>query len=131
MKTTGVYPTIPTGDLERSRQFYEGKLGWRVLETAPDGSLILECGDGSTCCLYQSQFAGTADHTLLGISVEDFDTAVEQLRTKGIVFEEYDLPGLKTQDGVAEMEGEKGSWFKDPEGNIIGLTSYVRVPAHA
>jgi catechol 2,3-dioxygenase-like lactoylglutathione lyase family enzyme len=130
MRTKGVYPTIPTKDLERSRQFYEGKLGWRVAFTAPDGSLILDCGDGSACCLYESQFAGTAEHTVLAISVDDFDTATEQLRTKGIVFEDYDLPGLKTTDGVAEMEGEQGSWFKDPDGNIIGITSYVREVAH-
>ncbi|MGH2654353.1 MAG: VOC family protein [Actinomycetota bacterium] len=45
-----------------------------------------------------------------------------ELRAKGVTFEEYDMPGLKTVNGIAELGGEKGAWFKDPEGNILSVS---------
>lgn len=130
MKVKSVYPTIPTSDITRSRQFYEGKLGWRARGEAPDGSVVLECGEGTICCLYSSEFAGTAKHTVVALSVEDFDNSMAQLRSKGVTFEDYDLPGLKTVKGVAKMDGERCAWFTDPEGNILGILTYVEQLAH-
>jgi hypothetical protein len=57
----------------------------------------------------------------LGWDVDDVEATVEELRSRGVVFEEYDLPGLKTVDGIAEIAGEKGAWFKDTEGNLLSL----------
>jgi hypothetical protein len=57
----------------------------------------------------------------LGWNVQDIETAVAELRSRGVVFEEYDLPGLKTVDGIAEIAGERGAWFKDSEGNLLAI----------
>jgi catechol 2,3-dioxygenase-like lactoylglutathione lyase family enzyme len=57
----------------------------------------------------------------MAFMVDDIDAAVKGLRDAGVTFEEYDLPGLKTVDGIADAEGERGAWFKDPDGNILAL----------
>jgi Glyoxalase/Bleomycin resistance protein/Dioxygenase superfamily len=72
--------------------------------------------------VYQSEFAGTAKSTSLRFVVEDVRATVEELRGRGIVFEEYDLPGIKTVDGIGEHEsGAIGAWFKDPDGNVLQI----------
>ncbi len=71
--------------------------------------------------LYESQFAGTAGHTLLSFDTKDLAADMKELRGKGVKFEDYDLPDLKTVDGVAEFGPVKNAWFKDSEGNILGL----------
>ena len=72
------------------------------------------------------EYAGTAQHTLGAFMVQDIDATVAELRGKGVTFEDYDLPGLKTVNGIAELGGIRGAWFKDPEGNIL---SVVQLPA--
>ena len=72
--------------------------------------------------VYPSEFAGTNKATAATLVVADTVAAVEELRGKGVTFEEYDMPGLKTENGVAELGGVKGAWFKDSEGNILALT---------
>jgi catechol 2,3-dioxygenase-like lactoylglutathione lyase family enzyme len=113
-------PTIAVSDLERARKFYEGTLGLKVKQERPDG-IQYEAGGGTVLLVYPSQFAGTAKSTYMGFDVADVDQAVGELRGRGVVFEEYDMPGLKTVNGIAEIEGEKGAWFKDPDGNILAL----------
>lgn len=122
MATLGDRPfraTIPAKDLEGTRRFYEDTLGLTVERETPAG-ISYRTGD-TGLDLYPTQYAGTAQHTLGGFAVEDVHAAVADLRAKGVVFEEYDFPGLKTVDGIAELGGEKGAWFKDPEGNILAL----------
>ena len=92
--------TIPAKDLEGTRRFYEDVLGAQVVTEDP-GGIIYRSGD-STFSLYPT------------------------LRGKGVAFEDYDLPGVKTVDGIAELGGVRGAWFKDPEGNIL---SVVQLPA--
>jgi len=65
--------------------------------------------------------AGTAKSTYMSFDVANLEEAVKELRDRGVVFEEYDMPGLKTVDGIAEIQGVKGAWFKDPDGNILAL----------
>ena len=72
--------------------------------------------------VYRSPSAGTAKNTCMRFEVQDVEATVEQLRDRGIVFEEYDLPGLKTVDGIARHEsGARGAWFKDPDGNVLEI----------
>jgi catechol 2,3-dioxygenase-like lactoylglutathione lyase family enzyme len=111
--------TIPAQDIDSTRKFYEGVLGLEIIRETPAG-ITYRTGD-STLSLYPTQFAGTAQHTLGGFVVKDLEAAMAVLRERGVTFEEYDMPGLKTVDGIAELEGERGSWFKDPEGNILSL----------
>ena len=111
--------TIPAQDIDSTRKFYEGVLGLEIIRETPAG-ITYRTGD-STLSLYPTQFAGTAQHTLGGFVVKDLEAAMADLRERGVTFEEYDMPGLKTVNGIAELEGERGSWFKDPEGNILSL----------
>ncbi len=115
-----VSATIPAKDLSRARKFYEEKLGLKAAMEESDGGIVYQ--DGCTYfTLYPSQFAGTATHTLMSWQTSDLDREMADLRSRGIKFEEYDLPGLKTVNGVALMGKSRGAWFKDTEGNILAL----------
>jgi catechol 2,3-dioxygenase-like lactoylglutathione lyase family enzyme len=111
--------TIPAHDLERARKFYAEKLGLTPSRETM-GGLVYEYA-GSWFLLYPSQGAGTAEHTIAGWVVDDLEAEVAELRDRGVVFEEYDMPGLKTVDGIATTGDERAAWFKDSEGNILGL----------
>jgi catechol 2,3-dioxygenase-like lactoylglutathione lyase family enzyme len=114
--------TIPARDLDGSRRFYEEVLGAQVVYEDP-GGILYRAGD-FYFSLYPTQFAGTAQHTLGAFIVGDLEGAVADLRGKGVTFEDYDLPGLKTVSGIAEIGGIRGAWFKDPEGNILSVVEY-------
>ena len=116
--------TIQARDLEATRRFYEDVLGAQAVSEDP-GGIIYRSGD-SQFSLYPTEFAGTAQHTLGAFLVRDVEATVAELRGKGVTFEDYDLPGLKTVNGIAELGGIRGAWFKDPEGNIL---SVVQLPA--
>jgi catechol 2,3-dioxygenase-like lactoylglutathione lyase family enzyme len=115
-----VMAILPVVDLERARKFYEEKLGLQAVET-PD-AVMYECGQGTGLALYLRDTPTKADHTAAGWEVDDVDEFVQALGAKGVVFEQYDMPGLKTDEqGIATMEGAKGAWFKDTEGNILSV----------
>ena len=111
--------TIAVSDLDRARKFYEETLGLKAKEDRADG-VTYEVGD-TWFLVYPSQYAGTAKSTYMSLEVDDVETSVKELRDRGVVFEEYDLPGLKTVEGIAETQGVKGAWFKDPDGNILAV----------
>ena len=120
LESANVIATIPAQDLERAKSFYADKLGLKPAEERGEG-LRYVCGDG-TFLLFQSSGQASGTHTQLGFEVDDLEAAVAQLRANGVVFEEYDLPGFKTVDGIAEIEGERGAWFKDSEGNLMAVS---------
>lgn len=123
---------LPARDLARARRFYSEKLGLEPAEERP-GGLLYRCGAG-TFALFESAGSASGTHTQMGWEVADVDATVAELRSRGVVFEEYDLPGLKTVNGIAAIEGnypskgigERGAWFKDSEGNLLGLGQPVR-----
>lgn len=130
---TGVATRLPAADLERARSFYAETLGLQPIEERP-GGLLYRCGSG-LFALFSSAGAASGNHTQMGLEVTDLRAAVGILRERGVVFEEYDLPGLTTVDGVAEIEGnypskggkgELGAWFRDSEGNLIGVGQPLR-----
>ena len=113
--------TLAAADLDRAREFYSEVVGFKVVNTEEGGPVWIEVGD-SRIMLYPSEFAGSNQATAAGIGVEDVPAAVAHLRGRGVQFEEYDYGEMKTVDGVLTMpNGEKGAWFIDTEGNIIGL----------
>lgn len=117
----GAMATLPAEDLERAKKFYGETLGFELADWEGDGSIKVRVGD-TWFGVYPSQFAGTNQATAVGIGVEDTEAAVSALRGRGVMFEEYDLGEIKTVDGIITMpDGTKGAWFKDSEGNIIGL----------
>jgi catechol 2,3-dioxygenase-like lactoylglutathione lyase family enzyme len=107
----------------RHQKVYEDVLGAQAIMENP-GGIIYRSGD-SYFSLYPTEFAGTAQHTLGAFMVQDVEAAVADLRGKGVRFEDCDLPGVKTVNGIAELGGTRGAWFKDPEGNIL---SVVQLP---
>jgi catechol 2,3-dioxygenase-like lactoylglutathione lyase family enzyme len=119
-EAANIVATIAVSDMDRAKKFYGEILGLKVVEESPAGTRF-ENASGGNLFVYPSQFAGTNKATYAGFDVEDVEATVKELRGRGIVFEEYDFPGLKTVDGIAEMEGEKGAWFKDPDGNILSV----------
>jgi catechol 2,3-dioxygenase-like lactoylglutathione lyase family enzyme len=111
---------IPAKDIEKTRRFYEDVLGFPVAQESP-GGITYQSGGGQFN-LYPTQFAGTAQHTLIGWLVDDIEATIDDLESKGVTFEQYDYPDLKTDaKGIADFDGEKGAWFMDPEGNILSL----------
>jgi len=114
-----IHATIPTKDLARARKFYEEKLGFQPESVAP-GGIVYRCKD-SWFLLYPSAGAGTAQHTVAGWTTDHIEKDVSGLRERGVTFEEYDLPGFKTVEGIATVPGSKAAWFKDTDGNILGI----------
>ncbi|MGH2404255.1 MAG: VOC family protein [Vicinamibacterales bacterium] len=119
-----VMPTIPVVDLDRARRFYEGTLGLRPTGPPSPGGIMYECGDSTRLFLYP-RAPTKADHTVASFVVENLEQAVASLRARGIVFEEYDFPGLKTVDGIANLGNEKAAWFKDTEGNVLAVSQFL------
>lgn len=111
--------TIAVSDLERATAFYGGALGLPVAEASREG-VIYQAGNAQIL-VYPSSFAGTAQSTAAALFVADLDAAVAELVAAGVTLEEYDVPGLKTVNGIAEMETERSAWCKDPDGNIIAI----------
>ena len=122
---------LPAQDLNRARAFYADKLGLQPVEER-EGGLRYVVGAGEFA-LFQSAGAASGDHTQMGWEVDDIETTVAELRSRGVVFEEVDVPGLKTVDGIATVEGnypskgigERAAWFRDSEGNMLGLGQRV------
>ena len=124
LKDAPIVPYIPAADIPRARRFYEDKVGLVPREEAA-GGVVYECGGGSWTFLYQSAGAGTSQASQAFWQVEDIDTEVAELKSRGVVFEHYDQPGLKTVNGIADFGDSKGAWFKDTEGNILALIQTV------
>ena len=117
-----VEPTMPVVDMERAKGFYGQTLGLKFVEESEAG-VSFECGNGSRLTLYP-RGPTKADHTVAGFRVQDVEAEVRELRAKGVVFEEYDFPGLKTVNGIATIGNVTGAWFKDSEENILGLAAF-------
>ncbi len=118
-----VHCTIPVADLDRARAFYAEKLGMEPAEVTPSGATY-RCGEGTAFLLFPTPSSGTAENTAMGFTTLDIEEEVTELRDRGVVFEEYDHPTLKTVDGIAQVPVGRAAWFKDSEGNIIGLVQF-------
>jgi predicted enzyme related to lactoylglutathione lyase len=117
---------IPVSDVEAAIRFYGDTLGLLLRERRSDlpenREAEFEAGDG-TLLVYESVGAGQSRHTVAGFRVDDIDEAVAELRRRGVVFEEYDLPDLKTEGGIATVGDVRAAWWKDPDGNILAVES--------
>jgi catechol 2,3-dioxygenase-like lactoylglutathione lyase family enzyme len=111
--------TLPASDIERARRFWHDVFGLYPVRQDVGGDFYVIGGVG--VLVYESQFAGTNKATAFSIMSDDLDRDMTALRVKGVMFHEYDLPDIKTENGVVDMEGERGAWFDDSEGNIIAL----------
>lgn len=119
-----MYAYIPARDIARARQFYETKVGLRPKEER-NGGVVYEFAGGTACFLYLSPNAGTSQASQAFWSVDDVDALIEKLKARGVVFENYDLPGERSLSGAITEGGAKAAWFKDSEGNIMALVEEV------
>jgi catechol 2,3-dioxygenase-like lactoylglutathione lyase family enzyme len=125
-----VYTVLPATDLERARRFYRETLGLEPTMEKP-GMLAYSGPSGYLFQLYETATAGTAQNTQMGLSTEHLEDDMAELRARGVRFEDYDFPGLKTEDGIAFVGTERSAWFKDTEGNTICLSQRVDAPVLA
>lgn len=112
-------PMIAVKDLDRARRFYEDTLGLKAGDDWGEG-VTMKSGD-TEIAVYKSEYAGTNKATALNFDVDDIEAEVSELKSKGVMFEHYDLPGLEPRGDLYVAEGMKTAWFKDPDGNIISL----------
>ena len=116
---------LPVQDMERAKNFYNEKLELSPSQERPDG-VYYEVAGGTGFFLYESMGASKGDFTQMGFEVDDVVKVVTELTERGVVFEQYDFPGLKTDsNGIAEITGERGAWFKDSEGNLLSVGEYT------
>jgi catechol 2,3-dioxygenase-like lactoylglutathione lyase family enzyme len=118
LSTFPTYATIPTTDVPRLREFYEGTLGFAVKEETPAG-IYLAAGDGTYFAVTRSSGRASGTHTQLGFRVRGITDVVSDLRSRGVTMEEYETP--KTVDGIADIPVGRAAWFRDPDGNLIGI----------
>jgi catechol 2,3-dioxygenase-like lactoylglutathione lyase family enzyme len=120
-----VCATLPTSNLNRARRFYREALGLAEGPLSVEGGVFFAAGGGTSLRIYERPPGYTpAEYTVVGFLVEDLEEEMSELRGRGVTFEEYDLPHLKTENGVYtdRQRGAKGAWVRDPDGNILALT---------
>ena len=119
-----IYAYIPARDMTRARAFYEGTLGFEPKQET-GGGVVYEFAHKTACFLYPTPNAGTSQASQAFWSVADIEREVADLKARGVVFEDYDLPGEKSMSGVLTAMGAKAAWFKDSEGNILAIIQGV------
>ena len=124
LTNAAIVPYIPVSNVARARKFYEGTLGLTAKEEYA-GGVIYECGNGSWVFMYPSPGAGTSKASTAFWTVDDVAAEVAELKARGVVFEEYDMPGIKMVDSIATAGGAKTAWFKDSEGNILAVSQRI------
>ncbi|MDO8184763.1 VOC family protein [Conexibacter sp. JD483] len=134
LSNSSVATRLPAQDLARARAFYAEKLGLEPVDERP-GGLLYRTGSGEFA-LFATSGRPSGDHTQMGFEVDDIDAVVNELRARGVVFERYELPGVPIDDaGIAEIagnypskrsHGERGVWFHDSEGNLLGIGQALR-----
>ena len=122
LKDLEIVAVLPAKDIVRARNYYLDVLGLEPADTMDEENLLYRCGKGTAFLLYQTDNAGTAKNTQMGWVTGDIGAEMQDLRSRGVVFEEYDFPGLKTDNGIASTPAGKVAWFLDSEGNILNIS---------
>lgn len=122
LSNASVYPSLPAVDIKRAKKFYEQTLGLKVVSEDPSPGVMFQAGQSSMLYIYQRP-PSHCEHTLAFFNVDNLESEVKDLKNKGVKFEEYDIPNMKikTVNSIATSEGMKAAWFKDSEGNILGI----------
>ena len=115
------YATLPTADVDRLLHFYSDVLGFDVAEETA-GGVYLRAGDGTLFALTRQSGRASGTHTQLGFRVRGIEAVVADLRSRGVAMEEYEMP--RTVDGIADVPVGRAAWFRDPDGNLIGLVEF-------
>jgi catechol 2,3-dioxygenase-like lactoylglutathione lyase family enzyme len=121
LSDASVVTTLPVSDIERARRFYREMLGFDPLQETPQG-LLYECVGGGRFLLYRTVARPDTEHTQMSFVVADLEAEVGDLKSEGVSFEEYDRPDLTTVGSIAYTRSMESAWFRDSEGNLIGIT---------
>lgn len=113
-----VVAVLPVADMARARAFYKDAFGFEPTEENETGVMFRMKG-GTSFMLYETPNAGTAKNTQLCWMTDDLDRDMAELRSKGVTFADLDMPGLKTENGVATLGPSRSAWFSDSEGNVL------------
>lgn len=134
LAASSVATRLPAQDLDRARAWYRDKLGLEAAEER-EGGLLYRVGAGAFA-LFASSGRPSGTHTQMGFDVNDIEAAVHEMRERGVVFETEGIPGVPMADGIADIPGnypskgagERGAWFRDSEGNLLGIGEAVDPP---
>ncbi len=121
LQNSPMFAYIPAKDVSRARNFYEHKLGFKPKQEIA-GGVVYEFADHTACFLYPTENAGTSKASQAFWQVDDVEREVAELKSRGVKFEDYDMPGEKSSSGVVTAGGAKAAWFRDSEGNIMAIT---------
>jgi len=121
VSTNRVSAVLCSTDLDRSREFYEGKVGLRVSSETIVNHLVFECGDGTSLLVYGRAAPSLADHTQVRFWSTDIAADVGELAGRGVVFDELEIGEMKTVDHILTSPIGKSAWFKDPDGNTLAV----------
>jgi predicted enzyme related to lactoylglutathione lyase len=121
ISTAPITAILPVSDVDRASAFYSDTLGLPDKGTSPDGNRMFATGGGSMVALMKAEDGAQTNHTVLSFEVSNIGDEIRDLAARGVTFEDYDLPELKTVDHVCVMGAEKAAWFKDTEGNFLCL----------
>ena len=119
LRGSGVAFALPVEDADRAKKFYVESLGLDFTGTNPEGSAMFSLGAGAQLMLLPRPGGQRSDSTAMTWAVEDVGREVKDLEAAGVEFEDYDGPQLRTVDHIAEFEGQKAAWFRDPDGNVL------------
>ncbi len=124
LQSSPFYVYLPAKDVARARRFYEEQLGFRPKEEIA-GGVAYAFGGGTAAFLYPTPNAGTSRASQAFWQVDDVDREIAELKRRGVVFENYDMPGERSASGAVTAAGAKAAWFKDTEGNILAIIQDV------
>ena len=120
LKDSKAFSGFSAGDIAKAKEFYGETLGLDVSES--HGLLTLQLAGGNNVIIYPKPNHVPAAFTVLNFPVKDVDRAVNELKKRGVRFEQYDLPNVKTDEkGIMRGNGPTIAWFKDPAGNILSV----------
>ena len=119
LSSSKIAANVPVSDLNRAVAFYREKLGLNVMPLT-DWLAVALADDGSLLALARRPTPPT-DQDIANFTVTDIKGTVKELKGKGVAFENYDLPYLKTVDHIAQQDGFSAAWFKDSEGNLLQI----------
>ncbi len=119
LSTHAAHTTLPVKDIERAKKFYHDKLGLKPERDEPE-AVVYKSGNVEFT-IFPSQGQSNASFTQMGWEVDNIESEVRDLKARGVVFEEYNYPSLKTVNSIATQGDNKAAWFKDSEGNLLGL----------
>jgi len=115
--------TVAVQDLATAKRFYETSLGLKQIDAQGEEAAVYKAG-ASRLVVYRSQYAGTNQATAVTWNVgNELDQVIQDLKSKGVTFEHYDLPMMKREGDVHIAGGTRAAWFKDPDGNIHSLVN--------